>query len=279
MQLTTVTNINSLYWITSLRSGEQGISRRVIEDLEPFFQKIGLPFRVLAPQSVAELIRLLQQIASDAATGARPIIHFDTHGDALNGLYITAAGRYLSWDNLCDLLRPINVATENNLIIVSAACFSLNVIRQIAIEKACPFFILLAPEQAVRAGFLETHIVRFYMDVFQNLNILNAHQAHLSPEFTAFHAERMFAVAIARYFKRSCIGAGGQKRREDLISQAIAGGIPKTRRNLRMMRKAAKQGTKPSPEVMNRYAARFLIGRKLSFSFVELIKLVRESDQ
>lgn len=279
MEFTSIARINSLYWITSLNPEQQGVTRRIIEDLTPFFEKIELPFRILEPKSVAELVQMLQQIAADAKTGAKPIIHFDTHGDAKNGIYVDAEGKFLSFDRLGDLLRSINIATANNLCVVSTACFSLHMIHEVAIDKPCPFFILLAPETEIAAGLVESQIVPFYMDVFTKLNILSAHDTHLKEKFKAFHAERMFLIALARYFRRSCIGAGARKRREDLISQAIAGGIANTPRNRKLMRKSAKEGIKPSAQMMARYAHRFLIGRKSSFGFLDVMKLVHAPDK
>ena len=60
IQFTSVANVNCLYWITSLEPGQQGATRRVIEDLEPFCSRIGLDFELFEPHSAAELTRKLQ---------------------------------------------------------------------------------------------------------------------------------------------------------------------------------------------------------------------------
>ena len=129
LQFSSVANVNSLYWITSLEPDKQGTTRRVIEDLEPFFARIGLPFNISEPQTAAELLKILHQIALAAKMGAKPIIHLDTHGLEDKGIFIAASKEFVAWADLYELLRAINITTGNNLCIVSAACYSMRLIK------------------------------------------------------------------------------------------------------------------------------------------------------
>ena len=83
----------------------------------------------------------------------RPIIQFDTHGGKKDGLYIVASKEFVPWRELVQW--SINVATQNNFCIVSAACFSLHTIMEIDIAAATPFFIMFAPQHIVTFGFIE----------------------------------------------------------------------------------------------------------------------------
>lgn len=265
-----VATVNSIFWITSLRPDERGTTRRVHDDLLPYLNSIGLPFREFSPQSAAEVLAMLDAIASAATGGTRPLIHFDAHGNATRGIYIAASGEFVSWIHLIDRLRKINIATRNNLCVISAACFSLNAIRPLRITQPCPFLILIAPEHEVSFGFVEDKISGFYRDLFAGSDLTMAFERNLSPALKVFHSERMLAISLTRYIRDGCIGKGGDRRREDLLTGALSGGIPNNRHNKRMIRKAAKAMTKPSQGLLDKYASTFLMGRKLAYTIADL---------
>ena len=137
---------------------------------------------------------------------------------------------------------------------------------------------MLAPQKTVSFGFVEQATVAFYQDVFEGLNILGAYEKHLKPGLSVFHSEKMLAIVLARYFKFKCMGQGCRERREGLLTQAIASGVPNNRRSRRMVRSTAKAMTRPTPEIVNRYAHTFLIGKRIPFGFVELMKLIKGAE-
>ena len=77
----TTLTVNSLYWITSLRPTERGVTRRIQEDLLPYLDSIGVHHQTFEPQTAEKLLAILSDIAQQATLGLRPILHFDTHGD------------------------------------------------------------------------------------------------------------------------------------------------------------------------------------------------------
>ena len=146
----------------------------------------------------------------------------------------------MSWANLIEKLRAINIATRNNLCVVSAACFSLNAIRPLKISAPCPFLLLIAPEQEVSFGFIEDKTVTFYQKLFSGFDVLTAFQETLSPDLKLFHS-RMLAISLTRYIRDSCIGKGGERRREALLTKALSGGLPNNRHNKKMIRQPPRQ--------------------------------------
>jgi len=275
LKLSSVATVNSIFWITSLRPNERGTTQRVHDDLLPYLNSIGLPLQEFNPQSASELLAMLDAIARAATSGTRPIIHFDTHGNATHGIWIAASGEFVSWIHLIDKMRAINIATQNNLCVVSAACFSLNAIRPLKITQPCPFLMLIAPEQEVSFGFIEDSTFGFYQDLFAGSDITTAFENNLVPALKIFHSERMLAISLTRYIRDSCIGKGGDRRRKDLLTKALSGGIPNNRHNKRMIRKAAKAMTKPTQRLIDGYAATFLIGRKVEYTISDLEALAR----
>jgi hypothetical protein len=175
-------------------------------------------------------------------------------------------------------LRPINIATKNNLCVVSAACCSWGAIKKITVTKPSPFFILVAPEEPVTFGFIEDNTSRFYEKVFRELDIVSAYQEYFAPELNIFHCEKVLAVALTRYVLNNCTGKGGKDRRENLMTQYFSEtGLPNTRHNRRMIRKTTKATTRPSQKLIDRYVNTFLIGKRIDFGIDKLMTLVAKA--
>jgi hypothetical protein len=275
-QLSSVVEINSLIWITSLHQHEKGSTDRLHDDLQPYFLSIGLPFHSFEPSSAAELLSFLDEIAARARSGSKPIIHLDTHGSEKEGIGITRSGETIPWKTIVNSLRPINVATGNNLCVVSAACSSMHVIKQITITEASPFFILIAPEQEVSFGFIEDNTPRFYEAVFKGSDITSVYRTYLQSRLKLFHCEQVLAVGLVRYVRRYCMGKGGQQRREKLLTETLTERhIPNTPQNRRLIREQIKSRTRPTQELIDRYVARFLIGKKIDYDINVILRLAR----
>lgn len=277
-QLSAHLGVNSVVWIHSLGAAEKGFTERAIDDLQPFLMRAGVYFESFEPATAADLQNYLDQIVHRAANGLRPIIHFDTHGSAVEGLYVAGSNQYVSWAELVAWLRPINIATGNNLGIVSAACCSMHIYKDISVEKECPFFVLIAPTEAVSFGFIERNAVKFYEEVFTGSDITAAYNKHLQEKLTLFHCERALFVALGRYIRDHCVGRGGSERRERLLTKAISErGLPNNRNTRRSIRKQVKKMIRPTQALVDRYVKSFLIGKNAAFALADVMKEVRAS--
>jgi hypothetical protein len=279
LHLSSGLTVNSLIWIGSLEPNEKGTTDRVHDDLQPYFISIGLPFHPVEPKSASELLAGLDAIAKRATDGLRPMIHFDTHGSKRDGLYIAASHEFVPWQQLVNRLRPINVATCNNLCVVSAACFGLRAIRTVNIGSPAPFFALIAPENTVTFGFVEQRTLPFYEAVFRGLDVVSAHEQHLAPDFKLFLCEKMLLVGLTKYVCNYCMGKGRKKRLEELLTQAVAGGLPNTLENRRIARRTAKKHIRPDQALIDRYTQTFLIGKKVDVTIKQIVDLAQARPQ
>ena len=278
MKINAGLRVNSLFWISSLRPGEEGPTRRIVEDLKAECRRIGLPFQLYEPRSVPLLLDALEKIADAARQGMRPIIHLDMHGSAAKGLEIAAAKESASWPAVVERLKTINIATQNNLCVVSGACFGLHAIKQVTVTEPCPFYMLIGPEQEVTFGFLEDHIAAFYAEVFLSADIMKAYESHLATQLKVFHCEKMLVIALARYIRKSCRGKGGSERRERLMSEIFMHGRERTPENLREVRLQLKSGLRPTQNLVDRFAGRFLIGKQCGFTLDDLMNAIKQAD-
>jgi hypothetical protein len=263
---------NAVFWLRSLPETEQGPTRRVLEDLEPFFKELELPFQLIDLNTAAALYSVLDQLAK---LPVKPILQLDMHGTQ-QGLVLANSGELAPWDEIVPRLRSINLASHANLCVVAGVCFAYYALTQVSISLASPVKILVAPEREVSVGILEDGLGSFYRALFRGLDISEAQARYLADPFRIFHAEKFFVIALCRYIRASCKGKGGAIRREHLLTEVLLDGRPRDSNVLREIRKQIKEGTKPSQHMVDRYARTFLIDRPCPFSIDQLLEEVEQ---
>jgi hypothetical protein len=268
-------SVNSLMWLRSLPEEERGPSSRITEDLEMLTVVGGLRFQEIAISSRSEMTEALHEIARSAAQGLRPILHFDCHGSANNGLQLAPSREFMSWEELADLLRVVNVATGNNLCCVFAACFGLQLGTILTLSKAVPFYLMIAPPKEIDVGSLERKILPFYREVHESGNITESHRAMLAPELQILNCKGLFAQSLARYIAQYCHGKAAAARRERLVTESLLqrGITSPSRAQLRATRQQIKAKLKPSQDLIDYFAPKFLIGGSPGFAYHELKRL------
>jgi hypothetical protein len=263
---------NSVFWIRSLHESEMGPSQRILEDIEPFFGSLQLPFQI---RDVKEPAHLYVALESMVASHIKPILQLDMHGTK-DGLRFVGSQEIARWKDVVPRLRAINVASGGNLCVVAGVCYAFFAIMQATIMDASPVNILIAPDKEVTTGKLEDGLAGFYRTLFTGREINVAFQ-HLGEPFKLFHAERFFVIAVCKYIRNACRGKGVDERRERLLSEVLLAGHARTSENMRRIRKQIKEGIKPDQEMMDRYAHRFLLGRACPFKIDELIAAVERT--
>lgn len=272
-----VIQVNTLVWITSLAADEQGVTRRVLEDLEPRLAARSIRLEEVELADAAAFGAAVANLAARVPQGIRPVLHLDVHGSP-EGLVVAANGERIGWADFCGAARALNVAMGNDLLVVGAACFGFAAIRSISILEASPFFVLLGPDKEIPAALVEERTVGFYETLIDGGDIAAAHRAHLTPEFSLFHCERAFALAYATYLSRHVVGAGGARRREALLTEVVAAGKATNRSEKRRARSAIKVGTRPDPAQLEGFRRVFLAGRRPAFGISELLAIARRAN-
>lgn len=275
MTLSDALQVNSLVWIRSLADRELGPSRRMAEDLAMIATADEKDFRELVVTDRATLLSTLAGVAADARRGFRPILHFDCHGSRDQGLLLEPSGEFLSWGDLADALRRVNVATSNNLCCVFGVCFGLRMSFELSLSKPSPYYLTIAPENEIAVGVLEDRVAWFYRDTLTGGNITAAYQRVLAPDLKLFHCKEIMARALATYIAKNCVGRGRRERRERMVTRTMgAKGIAEpTPEQLSEARAGIRTALEPSQALIDRYAPRFLIGRDPGFGYAELKRL------
>lgn len=219
----------------------------VIESLEPDDVKTGLqisdfikvelakthqtlPVDYITCWSAIEFTELLNQIAIDATQGVTPIIHIECHGDPTDGLEFEN-GSTLSWEDLAGKLKPINIATKFNLLVLVSACFGAYFTQMIKAHKPSPCWGVIAPTDSVvpyeiRSGFhafylkfLETWDLGFAITSLRKVPI-NTGQWFAKP------AESLFDEVVMNYLESWCTKSKSYMRVAELKAEMRSMGTP-----------------------------------------------------
>lgn len=278
MQVNTSFVCNGIVLISSPRLGEEGTSRRIAEDLNLLAISLSnFEFSHVWIKSARQLIDFLQSLELKIKNGFRPILHFDVHGSKEYGLEIGITGEFVGWDTITDNIRELNSASDNNLFVFVAACYGAYLLKSLNITKPSPFFIMCGPLDIVTFGEVEASVVPFYKELFKNESINIANQA-LQFQIEYYHSERIFLLLFAKYIREKCLGKGVKKRREQLLTKSFEEiGFNNTRQMRKLLRQEIKKSLKPTPELMSKFAKRFLYGQECSVSFAEIMSEVKRS--
>ena len=162
LQATGGFSINSVFWLRSLHDFELGPARRVLEDIEPFFASMRLPFDRRDVKTPAHLYRALDSLV---ASHVKPILQLDMHGTR-DGLRLTDSDEIAPWKEVVPRLRAINVACGGNLCVVAGVCHAFYAITEASIMDASPVNVLIAPDREVLTGKLEDGLAGFIARYF-----------------------------------------------------------------------------------------------------------------
>src|SRR5438105_2235595 len=114
MRFETGFTMNSVFWLTSPRSGEEGWIDCIIDDVSVACIAAGTRFKSYTVPNSAALLDALDRIEAAAHQGWRPLLYLDMHGSIAEGVEIAGSGESVSWPVIVQKLRLINIATGNN---------------------------------------------------------------------------------------------------------------------------------------------------------------------
>ncbi|MDX0110442.1 hypothetical protein GOC38_28800 [Sinorhizobium meliloti] len=267
--------VNSLVWITSLRENEQGVTRRVLEDLVPYLEELGVGVTIYEPKAADELLYMLDLIREATEGIVRPIVHIDMHGHPTNGLHIVESGEDVPWAHLTEMFREINIRMGNTLCVVSLACFGFHILSEGALDltRTTPFYALIASENEIGAGAIEERAVRFYRELFEVKSLSEACVNIWDDILRVWRSEVFAFEVLINYILRFTKGKGLRERKERLLTEARRRNVV-TDANISEFRKLVKRALRPTPGLIARTERSFFGGRKLSFTFEQLMHVV-----
>jgi hypothetical protein len=272
--------MNSVVWISSLREDEQGVTRRVLEDLVPFLEGKGAGFTDYYPESADELYEIFDTVWENTKGTAKPLIHIDMHGHPERGLHIVHSVEDVPWNKLLDCFREININMGNSLVVVSTACFGFHMLAQgeLVLTKPTPFLAIVASENEVPAGLLEERTVPFYRDLLERQDISGSSEHIWGDKLRPWRAEMFMFETLLNYVLRFTKGKGLRERRERILTEGRKQGII-TDANISFFRKLARESLKPHPRIIARTRREFFLNRPIGFTFQSLMSAASDMEK
>ncbi len=122
-----------------------------------------------------EFVTLLENINLQLKNNQQilPILHICAHGNESGTGLVLPNGDCIGWSTLKPHFANINLQCKNNLLIVFAACKSLDSIFMIENFKAAPFYAVIAPKDDVSGSDIVGYI-DFYREFLSTSNITSA---------------------------------------------------------------------------------------------------------
>ncbi|MER9337213.1 hypothetical protein NKJ06_25050 [Mesorhizobium sp. M0293] len=268
---------NAIVWIRSLPEREMGPTRRILEDLEGLASAGGFPVFAYAVRDRAELSDLFRQLTTEAEQGLRPVLHVDAHGTVAEGLLLAPSGERVSWGEIIEGLRTLNVATANNLTCIFALCYGLHLYQQVSLRRPVPSYLFCAPPAEISVGFLEAQTLAFYREMNRTSNVTAAFEATLGGVMESFHCQGLFLQSLLRYIRTYCIGRMRQDRLERMVTAVLQreGIVNPSSAQLKQVRRKVRESLQPGQKLINVFAPSFLIGRAPAFSYADLDRILK----
>jgi hypothetical protein len=232
-------HISHIHVIESLDDGFAGrTGTRLFQDLEPLCHPKDVRPLLHTPRDRAALFTLLDQIARDAEHGQYPLLHFETHGIAVQDRRRTSPGIVLAsregvtWQELSPRFTVINEHTRLRLLVFMAACYGADLATLIQPLAPAPVRFIIGPTEEVPARAIETATGAFYRALLQNgdgnaaFRAIDAARGPDDPVFWKLPAETLFLEIVKGYYNEMTTDEQITARVEGLVAPLALRGVP-----------------------------------------------------
>lgn len=269
---------NKVVLITSPRVGEEGITRRLIENITDISNNGGnFNFCNITANDGLGFFQALEFIRQEILSGIKPIIYFDCHGDEKKGLELGISGEFIAWQAFIDELRILNIALNNELFVFITACHGLYLSKKLSLKKEAPFLNLVAPDVEIDVEDIETKVPKFFRVLFESHSLVQACD-ELGPKFSLFNTVSIFFEFSLKYFEQNHQGKGKKLWREYFLTQVVKNGMPNSSENRRKVRQQIKTDIEPYiPKLLEQLAQKFLMSKASLINMVDIIDELERS--
>ncbi len=129
--------------------------------------------KVTSKDEFIEIIKYYQVISTYMNGGI--VFHFEMHGDeGQNGL-VLSNGELIAWEEIVDLLRPINITTSNKLFITMGTCNGRYLYKGVDPYKKSPYSGYISASTTVKAEEIYEKFGNLFEELIDNGNIVAAY--------------------------------------------------------------------------------------------------------
>lgn len=140
---------------------------------------------------------ILDSIYKDEITNSNILIHIYTHGSSkLDGI-IGNDKKLITWEEIQNLTRKINIKSKNGLYLILALCHGIYIGEKISIKKKAPFNSLIASKYEEYVTDIYKLFHTFYSNLVFDNNIVRAFKEAQVAEDTFFYKNTNICVQDA----------------------------------------------------------------------------------
>jgi hypothetical protein len=227
--------VNGVAILDAIPDGELNTARRLKDDLRdiPISTDDRLHVRYVRIDTLADLEAGITNLVEETRSIAlKPWLHLEGHGSADESGFRLASGEHCSWNQLKELITPLNIATGLNLILVLATCFGGSFARAIRTVDRAPVLGLLGPKREIKIGQVERGFIAFYRSFFESSSLKKAIDAlnETTPGNLYFHtsAQQFFYEVWTSYKRDQCTTQEIENRARRMYRDAKAQALPRT---------------------------------------------------
>lgn len=185
-----------VYIIESLKDGDIRTGEHLKDNLRQIWYDQGLlsdfDCQYIPVENESDFVCTLSLIEKEVKENDKlPILQFESHGrDDKLGIALKS-NDLIKWEFLFDLLRPVNIASSNLLLINLSMCNGDAIIRYIDPTKRAPFRAVICSSGKVLPNFLENAWQCFYCNLVKSVqedyglskNAMESNVFYFSQEF------------------------------------------------------------------------------------------------
>lgn len=166
---------NAVVILDAIPAGEFNTAHRLEEDLRDIASYFadGLQVRYFRLNSIDDLRAGMLSIFEEIkCNGLKPWLHLDGHGlEDQSGFTFAKKATSCSWVQLKELIIPMNVELNLNLMLILATCYGGSFARAIDTTDRAPILGLIGPIREVLAGEIESSFTAFYKTFFETFSL------------------------------------------------------------------------------------------------------------
>lgn len=203
--------VNGIVILDAIPEGEMQTAKRLKEDLLDLSYTLDktLEIRYIRIETFKDLENGISGIFNEIKTnGLIPWFHLEGHGLNDETGFRLACGEICSWSQLKELITPLNICTDLNIILILATCYGGSFTGVIRTSDRAPVSALIGPKHEIQAGEVEKGFIALYKTFFKTLSLKKALVAlqKTAPEglYYITTAERFFYEVWYSYKKILC---------------------------------------------------------------------------
>ena len=223
-------SFNKIYVIESLSSSEPLTGVNLFNDLLKWkSQEIKkLQTQLIQVNSRNEFFDCIETIKNEVVNASRlPLLHFEIHGSTKKDGLVLNSGQLITWLELANRFREINILINHNLVVSFATCYGAHLYREIRPTDKAPFWGFVAPWEEVGVGDVEVSFNSFFDTLLSTLNFNEAvnklnETNNLPYRYHFYNAEEVFEKIYDTYETVNYSPDNYNKRILGLMSKALS---------------------------------------------------------